>query len=78
MVTPKSPCAPQENTLPGNMLANAPQIASVTRMEVRPRAATGAGEDGLTIEPSCAITWIGRMKPELVGTFGPTTERRQA
>ena len=78
MVTPKSPCAPQANTLFGSIWASAPHTASVTRIEVSPRAATGAGEIGWTMEPGSAMTWIGRMKPELVGRLGSITERRQA
>jgi hypothetical protein len=30
------------------------------------------------MEPGSAMTWIGRMKPELVGRLGSITERRQA
>ena len=54
-------------TLSGSICASAPNMQSIMRKPVSPRAAQAAGSTPLAIVPGGAITSIARNKPSLFG-----------
>src|SRR3972149_1660512 len=67
MLQLRVPPSPAARGRSGTACDNAPNIASIKRKPLTPRAATAAGRRGLNRQPSGAATRIGRMKPELFG-----------
>jgi len=72
---PVLPPSPAAFTRSGSIMASAPNMQSVMRKPVRPRAAHAAGSTPLPTVPGGQTTSMARNTPSLFGMPGGRTER---